>query len=79
MVFLIEQMRQAKDVPLQAMLHRARSAALTEDDVAVLNSQTVAARTARGDIPPVRAVIRVNRLREEVNLEQLETFTRKRT
>ena len=36
-VLLIEQMRQAEDLPFQAMLERARSATLTED-IAILNS-----------------------------------------
>jgi hypothetical protein len=77
-VFLTEQMRQSDDLPFQAMLERARSATLTEEDVAVLNSQTVAAKMARGEVPPDRSVIRVNRLREQVNLQQLEIFAQNR-
>jgi len=77
-VFLTEQMRQAGDLPFQHMLQRARSGALTEDDVAVLNSQTVDARLARGEVPPDRAVVRINKLREEVNIKQLEVFAKKR-
>ena len=61
------------------MLERARSITLTEEDVAILNSQTVAARVARGEDPPDRAVIRVNQLREDVNLTQLEIFAIKHT
>jgi hypothetical protein len=76
-VFLTEQMRQAEDPLFQAMLERARSATLTEADVAILNAQTIAARVARGEDPPDRAVIRVNQLREDVNLTQLETFATK--
>jgi len=75
--FLTEQMRQAEDPLFQAMLERARSATLTEADVAILNAQTIAARVARGEDPPDRAVIRVNQLREDVNLTQLETFATK--
>ena len=72
-------MRQAEDPPFQSLAERARSATLTEQDVATLNSQTVAARVARGEDPPDRAIIRVNRLREDVNLTQLETFAKKNT
>ncbi len=77
-VLLTEQMRQADDLLFQAILDRARSATLTEEDVAILNSQTVAARVARGEVPPDRAVIRVNQLREDVNLTQLESFATKK-
>jgi PIF1-like helicase len=76
-ILLTEQMRQGKDLLFQQMLERARSATLTEEDVATLNSQTVAARLARGEEPPDRAVIRVNQLREDVNLTQLEIFAKK--
>ncbi|CZR69862.1 uncharacterized protein PAC_19762 [Phialocephala subalpina] len=71
-------MRQAGDLLFQAILDRARSATLTEEDVATLNSQTVAARVARGEVPPNRAVIQVNQLREDVNLTQLESFATKK-
>jgi hypothetical protein len=67
-------MRQAEDLLFQGTLERARSASLTEEDVATLNSQTVAARIARGEDPLDRAVIRINQLREDVNLAQHETF-----
>jgi hypothetical protein len=71
-------MRQAEDLPLQDKLERARSATLTEENVAVLNSQTVAARVTRGEVPPDRAIMRVNHLRKEVDLAQLEIFAKKR-
>jgi hypothetical protein len=77
-IFLTEQMRQAEDLPFQELLQRARSATLTEDDVATLNSRTLAARVANGETPPDRSVIRVNRLREEVNLSHLQTFAKAR-
>jgi hypothetical protein len=70
-------MRQAEDLLFQGMLERARSTTLTEEDVTILNSQTVAARVARGEVPPDRAVIRINQLREDVNLTQLEIFATK--
>ena len=78
-IFLTEQMRQAEDLLFQSILERARSATMTEEDVAILNSQTVAARVARGEDPPDRAVIRVNQLREDVNLTQLEIFAKKKS
>jgi hypothetical protein len=77
-IFLTEQMRQAEDIPFQELLQRARSATLTEDDVITLNSCTVAARVEKGETPPDRSVIRLNRLREEVNLSHLEIFAKKR-
>lgn len=70
-------MRQAEDLLFQGMLERARSATLIEEDVAILNSQTVAARVARGEDPLDQAVIRINQLREDVNLTQLEIFATK--
>ncbi|KAH6719516.1 hypothetical protein BKA61DRAFT_653041 [Leptodontidium sp. MPI-SDFR-AT-0119] len=76
-VILTEQMRQAEDLPFQSILERARSATLTEEDVAVLNAQTVAAREANGEHPLDRAVIRMNQLREDVNLTYLESFAKK--
>jgi hypothetical protein len=76
-IFLTEQMRQAEDLRFQELLQRARSATLTEDDVTTLNSCTVAARLANGETPPDRSVVRVNRLREEVNLSHLQTFAKK--
>lgn len=51
-VFLTEQMRQADDPAFQDLLQRARSATLTEDDVATLNSCTTENRLANGEIPP---------------------------
>ena len=43
-----------------------------------LNSCTVAARVANGETPPDRSVIRVNRLREQVNLSHLQIFAKER-
>jgi hypothetical protein len=77
-VFLTEQMRQAEDPGFQDLLQRARSATLTEDDVATLNSCTTESRIAKGDNPPERAIIRLNRIREEANLVHLRTFAEAR-
>jgi hypothetical protein len=77
-VFLTEQMRQAEDPAFQDLLQRARSATLTEDDVATLNSCTTENRIANGETPPERAIIRLNRIREEVNLVHLRAFAEKR-
>ena len=71
-------MHQADDFLFQAILDRARSATLIEEDVTILNSQTVAARVVRGEVPLDQVVIRVNQLRENVNLTQLEIFATKR-
>lgn len=78
MVFLTGQMRQAEDPVFQDLLQRARSATLTEDDVATLNSCTTENRVANGETPPERAIIRLNRIREEVNLVHLRVFAEKR-
>lgn len=77
-VFLTEQMRQAEDPEFRDLLQRARSATLTEDDVAMLNSCTIENRVARGETPPERAIIRLNRIREEANLIHLQEFAQKR-
>ena len=49
------------------MLKRAHSTSLIEKDITILNSQTMAARVSRGEIPPDYTVIRVNHLYKEVN------------
>jgi hypothetical protein len=67
-VFLIEQMRQAEDLVFQDLLQRARSATLIEDDIATLNSYTTENRIANSETPPERAIIRLNRVREQANL-----------
>jgi hypothetical protein len=77
-VFLTEQMRQAEDVPFQDLLRRARSATLTEEDVATLNLCTTENRIANGETPPERAIIRLNRIREEANLVHLRAFAQAR-
>ncbi|KAH7378661.1 hypothetical protein BKA64DRAFT_585614, partial [Cadophora sp. MPI-SDFR-AT-0126] len=77
-VFLTEQIRQAEDPAFQDLLQRARSATLTEDDVATLNMCTTENRITNGETPPERAIIRLNRIREEVHLVHLRAFTKKR-
>ena len=71
-------MRQAEDLMFQNLLERARSATLTEDDVATLNSCTTENRVANGETPPERAIIRLNRIREDANLVYLRKFAEKR-
>jgi hypothetical protein len=44
----------------------------------MLRLSTLAARVANGETPLDRSVIRVNRLRKEVNLSHLQTFAMKR-
>lgn len=75
-VFLTEQMRQAEDVPFQGLLQRARSSTLTANDVDILNLCTTENRLANGEIPPERAIIRLNRIREKTNLEHLQAFAK---
>lgn len=71
-------MRQAEDPAFQDLLRRARSSTMTEDDVATLNSCTTANRVARGEAPPERAIIRINRIREGANLVHLQAFAKRR-
>jgi hypothetical protein len=71
-------MRQAEDPVFQDLLQRARSATLTEDDVATLNSCTIENRVANREIPPKRAIIRLNRIRKEANLVYLHEFAARR-
>jgi hypothetical protein len=77
MVFLTEQMRQAEDLVFQDLLQRARSATLTEDDVATLNLCATENRVANREIPPKRAIIQLNRICEEANLVHLQAFAKK--
>ena len=60
------------------MLEQVRSTGLIEEDIAILNSQTIAARILREEVLLDYIVIRVNCLYKEVNLIQLETFAKKR-
>ncbi|KFZ25248.1 hypothetical protein V502_00273, partial [Pseudogymnoascus sp. VKM F-4520 (FW-2644)] len=71
-------MRQAEDLVFQDLLQRARSATLTEDDVATLNSCTTENRIANGETLPDRAIILLNRIREEANLVHLQAFAEAR-
>ncbi|KFZ24678.1 hypothetical protein V502_00843, partial [Pseudogymnoascus sp. VKM F-4520 (FW-2644)] len=71
-------MRQAEDPVFQDLLQRARSATLTEDDVATLNSCTTENRIANGEIPLERTIIRLNRICEEANLVRLRAFAESR-
>jgi hypothetical protein len=71
-------MRQAEDLVFQDLLQRARSATLTADDVATLNSCTTENRIANKETPPERAIIRLNRIREEANLVHLRAFAEAR-
>ncbi|PVH67769.1 hypothetical protein DL98DRAFT_600143 [Cadophora sp. DSE1049] len=57
----------------------ANQLTLTEHDVATLNSCTTENRVANGETPPERAIIRLNRVREEVNLVHLQAFAEKRS
>ena len=48
------------DLLFQAILDRAQSATLTKEDIAILNSQTVAVRVVREEVLLDQAVIQVN-------------------
>lgn len=77
-MFLTEQKRQADDLEFQGMLSRARSAALTDEDVMVLNAHTVRNRIANGETPPDIEIERENVKREAQNRRKLEVFARSR-
>jgi hypothetical protein len=71
-------MRQAEDLVFQDLLQRVRSATLTDDDVATLNSCTTENRIANSKTPPKRAIIRLNYVREQANLVHLRAFAEAR-
>jgi PIF1-like helicase len=77
-IILDEQMRQARDPRFRELLHRARAAALTEDDLALLNSR-VATSLFTPELESATIIVRRNVLRQHINQSQMEHFARRRS
>ena len=77
-IILDEQMRQARDPRFRELLHRARAAALTEDDLALLNSR-VATSLFTPELESATIIVRRNVLRHHINQSQMEHFARRRS
>ena len=77
-IILDQQMRQAEDPAFRDLLGRARSATLTEDNLALLNSKTTTSLIAP-ELENATTVIKLNVLRHHVNRLQMEHFARTRS
>jgi hypothetical protein len=77
-IFLDEQMRQAEDPLFRDLLTRARSAALTEDDLTLLNTKVITSLVDPRLQEDSTIVVRLNTLRHQVNRVQMEQFARSR-
>jgi hypothetical protein len=76
-VILHEQMRQINDIPYQTLLARARTGALTEDDLSILNSKAITS-LASPHLEDATAVTKMNALRHVINRIQIQRFARAR-
>jgi hypothetical protein len=70
-------MRQAEDPPFRDLLSRARSATLSVDDLALLNSKAIKSLVAP-DLEDATIVVKLNALRHQVNRARIEHFARTR-
>jgi PIF1-like helicase len=66
-IFLTEQMRQKDDLPYQELLQRAETCSLTQADIDLLNTKTVAALQSAGMRVPDRAIRPINTDRHHYN------------
>jgi PIF1-like helicase len=66
-IFLTEQMRQKDDLPYQELLQRAETCSLTQADIDLLNTRTVAALESAGLRVPDRAIRPINTDRHDYN------------
>jgi hypothetical protein len=66
-------MRQAKDPAFRELLSRARAAALTEDDLAFLNSKVLTSLFALG-LENTTTIVKLNTLQHYINYVQIEHF-----
>jgi hypothetical protein len=76
-ILLDEQMRQAEDPPFRDLLHRARSATLTQADLNLLNTKVITSVTAP-HLEDATAVVKLNSIRDLVNRIRMEHFARTR-
>jgi hypothetical protein len=77
-IMLDEQMRQAQDPTFQNLLGRARNAALTEEDLNLLNTK-VAASLLTPELEIATIIVKLNALRRHINRVKLEHFARSRS
>ena len=77
-MFLTEQMRQKEDVPYQQLLERAHTCSLTQADIDLLNTRTVASLQSAGMQVPNRAIRPLNNDRYHYNRSGVERFTTER-
>jgi hypothetical protein len=71
-------MRQAEDPAFRDLLSRARTATLTEDDLALLNSKTITSLLGP-DLEDAITVVKLNVHRHYMNRLQIEHFARSRS
>ncbi|KAJ5654961.1 hypothetical protein N7490_001964 [Penicillium lividum] len=77
-IILDEQMRQSEDPSFRGFLTRTRQAALTDDDVARLNSKSIPSLT-----DPISedatVIVKLNAIRHPINRIRIENFARRRS
>ena len=71
-------MRQAQDPAFRELLRRARAAALTKDDLALLNSKVVTSLVTP-ELKGATTIVKLNTLRHHINHIQMEHFARSRS
>lgn len=76
-IVLDEQMRQSEDLSFRALLHRARTSTLIEDDLHLLNSSVVTSLVAP-QLDGTTTIVKLNSLRHQVNRIRMEHFARAR-
>jgi hypothetical protein len=77
-IILDQQMRQAQDPLYLDLVRRARAGALTEEDLALLNSKVVTSLFSP-ELEGATNVVKSNALRHHVNHVQMEHFARSRS
>ena len=77
-VILNEQMRQAEDPVFRDLLGQARAAALTEEDLHLLNSKVITS-LFKLELKDATTVVKLNALRHYINRVQMEQFARSRS
>ena len=77
-IILDQQMRQAQDPIFHSLLRRARTATLTEDDLALLNSK-VATSLLNPELNDATTIVKLNALRHHINYIQMEHFAHSRS
>jgi hypothetical protein len=77
-IILTECLRQKEDQPYQELLQRARAVTMTQEDVDLLNTHTIAQRMARGERLPELSISTKNKLRHDLNRMHIIDFARTR-